>query len=26
LQGEVVILVTGKNVDSESFKKWVGSI
>lgn len=26
LQGEVVILVTGKNVDSESFEKWVGGI
>lgn len=26
LQGEVVILVTGKNADSESFKKWIGSI
>ncbi len=24
LQGEVVILVTGKNVDSDSFKRWVG--
>ncbi len=24
LQGDVVILVTGKNVDSESFQKWVG--
>ncbi len=25
LEGEVVILVTGKNVDSESFHKWVGN-
>jgi len=24
LQGEVVILVTGKNVDSEVFNKWIG--
>lgn len=26
LQGEVVILVSGQNVDPESFKNWVGSI